>query len=136
MPPVSGDHWTTWQDISKPVYQEEERPELTELVHSPEHGWTIVWYDDSGASDEAAMAQVAEAADAVQGAGAVKVVFMPWVGADGEVFPNGTHVAMTHWGNTDDGVEHRQFCAQPVATAILAFVERNPYTDSREPDAP
>jgi hypothetical protein len=133
VPPVSGNHWGNWEDLTvKPVFTAEERPDVGQLVHSQEHGWTIVWYDDT--VDPAALEDVAaEVADA----GAPKVSFMPWTDSDGGAFPEDAHVAITHWGYEEDpGEEYRQFCTAADAAAILAFAERYPVDDSREPTAP
>ena len=127
VPPVSGSHWGQWPDITPQVYEADERPELGELVHSQEHGWTIVWYDESLADDDAAMADLQSASDAVNDAGAVKVVFVPWTADDGDAFPDDAQIAITHWsGADDDEREVRQFCATVNADAIIAFSERRP----------
>ena len=136
VPPVSGAHWAQWPDITPQVYEADERPELGELVHSQEHGWTIVWYDESLADDDAAMADLQTASDAVNDAGVVKVVFVPWTSDDGEAFPDDAQIAITHWSGPRRRAEVRQFCASANADAIIAFDERWPYTDSREPNAP
>ena len=138
VPPVSGVHWGQWPDITPQVYEADERPELGELVHSQEHGWTIVWYDESLADDDAAMADIQTASDAVNDAGAVKVVFVPWGSDDGDAFPDDAQIAITHWTLNADGdeLEVRQFCSSVNAEAIVAFSERNPYSASREPNAP
>jgi hypothetical protein len=136
VPPASGVHWAEWEDLTVRVYEADERPEMGELVHSQEHGWTMVWYDETLADDEAAMAEVQAAADAVNAAGVTKVVFVPWTSDDGDAFPDDMHVAMSHWGGGEDETEYRQYCATVHPDAVLAFAERNPYTDSREPNAP
>ena len=131
VPPVSGNHWAEWPDIVKPVYAVEERPDLGELVHSQEHGWTIVWYDDT--VDARELEQVmSEATDQ----GASKFVAMPWTTDDGGAFPDGAHIALTHWGVAGGETEYRQFCSEPDAAAIAAFSAAYPSADSREPDAP
>ena len=138
VPPVSGVHWGQWPDLTPQVYEADERPELGELVHSHEHGWTIVWYDESLADDDDAMADLQAASDAVNDAGAVKVVFVPWTEDDGDAFPDDSAIAMTHWTLAADGeeLEVRQFCSGVSADAVLAFSARNPYSSSREPNAP
>ncbi len=132
VPPVSGVHWANWEDLGKPIFVSDERPDLGQLVHSQEHGWTMVWYDESvdPADLEGVVAELQDTA-------ANKVVFMPWSSDDGESFPDDATIAMTHWGyENDPGEEYRQFCTEADAEAILAFVERYPSTNSREPDAP
>jgi hypothetical protein len=138
VPPVSGLHWEQWDDLTQQVYEVDERPELGKLVHSQEHGWTIVWYAESLADDDAAMAELQAASDTVNDAGAVKVVFVPWTEDDGDAFPDDATIAMTHWTGSANGdeLEVRQFCTTINADAVLAFSERNPYTNSREPNAP
>lgn len=136
VPPASGIHWGEWEDLTVRVYAADERPDMGELVHSQEHGWTFVWYDETIAGDETAMAAVDDAAAAVEESGQIKVAFMPWTEDDGDAFPDGMHVAMTHWSGGDDETEYRQYCASADGDAVLAFASRNPYTDSREPDAP
>ncbi len=75
-------------------------------MHSQEHGWTIVWYDEPV--------------------------------ADESTFPDGTHVAVTHWTATatKDGTEWRQFCATANTAAVSAFKRRHPSTDAHEPFGP
>ncbi|MBA2560582.1 MAG: DUF3105 domain-containing protein [Propionibacteriales bacterium] len=136
VPPVSGAHWSQYPDLSKPVYSADDRPQLGELIHSQEHGWTVVWYDDSITTSDGEMARLSKVADDVAAADPVKVVFVPWTANDGAAFPDRAHIAITHWGVSGGGSENRQFCAEPNAEAILAFVARHPYTDSSEPDAP
>ena len=136
VPPVSGAHWAEWPEISKTVYVADERPDLGQLVHAQEHGWTIVWYDESVADDDSAMADLKAEAAQISDAHAAKVVFMPWTSDDGDAFPGGAHVAITHWAASHGGREWRQFCATPSADAVHAFLERHPVSDSNEPNAP
>lgn len=126
VPPVSGQHWAQWPDITKTLYVATERPELGELVHSQEHGWTIVWYDETvnPADLEGVVADVEVTP---------KIVVMPWTSADGASFPEGQHIAFTHW---EAGTEWRQFCAAANADEILDFAERHPATDALEPSGP
>lgn len=125
VPPVSGTHWAQWPEITKSLYVSAERPELGELVHSQEHGWTIVWYDET--------VDPAELEDVAAEIAATKIVIMPWTSADGASFPAGKHIAITHW---EAGTEWRQFCAAADAEAILDFAGRHPVTDAHEPTGP
>jgi hypothetical protein len=134
VPPVSGDHWSQWPDIVKLVYAAEERPQLEELVHSQEHGWTMVWYDETVLAEPGA--DLESLAEQLDDEGVDKLVFVPWTSDDGEPFPAGKHVALTHWGTEGDGTEWRQFCAAPDVDAIKDFAERHPRTTSPEPNAP
>ena len=136
VPPVSGKHWAQWPDIVKTMYVADERPELGELVHSQEHGWSILWYDETIAADAAAMNTLRGVADQVDAENLNKVVIVPWTSDDGAAFPDGTHVALTHWGSEEDGTEWRQFCATTSFAALAAFAARHPASTSFEPDAP
>ncbi|MGH3505903.1 MAG: DUF3105 domain-containing protein, partial [Nocardioidaceae bacterium] len=118
VPPVSGKHWGEWGDLAATsVFSADERPDPGELVHNQEHGWTLVWYDDT--VDAAALEEVAaEVADS----GVQKISYVPWTEDDGAAFPDDHHVALTHWGYEDDpGEEYRQFCSAPEAASIVAF---------------
>ena len=131
VPPVSGRHSAQWADITKTLYVSADRPELGELVHSQEHGWTIVWYDAT--VSPADLEDVAAEIESVP-----KVVIVPWTAEDGASFPAGKHVAFTHWEATGagTGTEWRKFCAAANADSILDFAQRHPYTDAHEPSAP
>ena len=136
VPPVSGEHWAQWPDIVKTLYTAPERPELAQLVHSSEHGWTFVWYDEAVAADGNALAQLQDSADDLDLD--EKVAIVPWTSDDGDAFPDGTHLAFTHWSGTPSagGIEWRQFCAGVDADVLAGFVERHPFTDAHEPDGP
>lgn len=136
VPPVSGTHWSRWPDITEVLYDADDRPELGELVHSQEHGWTFVWYDESIAGDEQEMTDLTQVARQI--GRLQKTAVVPWTSADGQPFPTGAHVAITHWSATraGGGTEWRQYCGQPELDVVLAFVDRHPYTDAHEPDGP
>ncbi len=48
-PPASGPHWGNFLQGSeiRSFYTVDDRPEVERLVHSLEHGHTILWYDDT-----------------------------------------------------------------------------------------
>ena len=54
-PPAFGAHWNEQNVAPAPfnikMYKESDRPELESLVHNLEHGYTILWYDESIADD-------------------------------------------------------------------------------------
>ena len=68
---------------------------------------------------------------------------VPWTSEDGDPFPAGQHVAMTHWsvgGDGETGEDGKQigvfqYCSAPSGAALETFMEQYPYIDSPEPAA-
>ena len=57
-PPAFGQHWNeraSPDPMARKFYTAEDRPELGTLVHNLEHGYTILWYDETVADDSDAM---------------------------------------------------------------------------------
>jgi hypothetical protein len=52
VPPSYGPHWATPVLSSRPFYTAKDRPEMEQLVHNLEHGYTIVWYDSTIKGDQ------------------------------------------------------------------------------------
>lgn len=137
-PPSFGEHRPTPAPFGRPFYSAD-RPELGDLVHSMEHGYTIAWYDDTAAADSAAMAElkrIAEDYQTVQG----RFIAAPWHAADGAPFPEGRHVALTRWSADahDPANEALQrgnwmYCGGVDRGAIKAFFDRWPNSESPEP---
>ena len=54
-PPAFGSHWNEQgvapAPFNRKFYTAKDRPELESLVHNLEHGYTILWYDESIADD-------------------------------------------------------------------------------------
>ncbi|WP_017934824.1 DUF3105 domain-containing protein [Nocardioides sp. Iso805N] len=149
-PPAFGPHWNEQGvapvAMSRKFYTRGDRPALEALVHNLEHGYTILWYDDTVSA-----AQINE----IRAIGAkfpgdtnfrYKFIAVPWLPADaksiGKSFPKGTHVAFTHWsaggnGETDTTkqVGAFQYCSDVSGAALKTFMTTYPYTDSPEPGA-
>ena len=51
-PPAFGQHWNMWDSMDRKLYTTSDRPELGELVHNLEHGYTILWYDETIADSD------------------------------------------------------------------------------------
>ena len=145
-PPAYGPHWDAWlqpNEVRK-LFTADDRPPVERLVHSLEHGWTILWYDDTIAADDAAMADLdaiaskfPDVSDPDQ-----KIIIAPWTDEDGgEPFPGDTHLAFTHWsmGGTNGNESGQQgvweYCEQVSGDAVTAFMEDYPSADSPEPNA-
>ena len=73
-----------------------------------------------------------------------KFIAAPWTSADedGKAFPDGQHIALTHWsaggaGDADAGkqVGVWQYCSDASGAALEDFMPKYPYPDSPEPNA-
>ena len=142
-PPAFGRHYNIWATMDRKFYTDD-RPDVGELVHNLEHGYTILWYDETIADDADALATVRGMAGTFDSSSNMRNKFkaVPWTSEDGEAFPEGQHVALTHWsaggaGNHDtsqfQGVW--QYCSEPSGAALADFMEKYPYMDSPEPNA-
>ena len=138
-PPAFGKHWSVWDSIDRKLYTAEDRPELGELVHNQEHGYTLMWYDQTVADNAEEMKQVEAIASKFQSDSNLRNKFkaVPWLKSDGAAFPGGQHVAFTHWtsGAKTNGEQEGvwQYCSQPSGAALKEFMLKYPYTDSPEP---
>jgi Protein of unknown function (DUF3105) len=145
-PPADGPHWgnyLTGAEIRK-FYTTDDRPPVERLVHSLEHGHTILWYDDTIAknSDELADVQAIAKKFPSNTDPNDKFIAAPWTSADGKAFPDGKHVALTHWsmGGTNGNPKGQQgvwqYCSKVSGAAVEDFMAEYPYSDSPEPAAP
>ncbi|HEX5088563.1 MAG TPA: DUF3105 domain-containing protein [Nocardioides sp.] len=151
-PPAFGSHWneqgTAPAPFNRKFYTDKDRPELEALVHNLEHGYTILWYDQSIADDGDELNVIDGIADKFRSDSnnlRYKFIAAPWTAQDEKEsgkFPDGMHVALSHWsaggsGETDTSkqVGVFQYCSQPSGAALKDFMLKYPYTDSPEPDA-
>lgn len=141
-PPTHGPHHPSWAEMSRKFYTDD-RPELGELVHNLEHGYTILWYDETIAEDPEQLKLVKGVAAKFSSDDNMRNKFkaVPWTAEDGDPFPEGQHVAFTHWSkggaevteieNSQVGVS--QFCSEVSGEALEKFMDQYPYLDSPEP---
>jgi hypothetical protein len=151
-PPAFGSHWNEQgvapAPFNRKFYTEKDRPELEALVHNLEHGYTILWYDQSIADDADELNVIDGISDKFRSDSnnlRYKFIAAPWTAQDEKEsgkFPDGMHIAISHWsaggsGETDVAkqVGVFQYCSQPSGEALKAFMLKYPYTDSPEPDA-
>ncbi len=141
-PPAFGQHFNVWDGMDRKLYTAKDRPDLGELVHNLEHGYTVLWYDDTVAKDEAMMDDLRGLAKKLEGTANLRDKFkaVPWTSEDGAAFPGDQHVALTHWsigGATETDPEKQvgafQYCSAPSGAALEEFMEKYPYLDSPEP---
>jgi len=131
IPPSSGKHFAVPQASARAFYTATDRPVLETLVHNLEHGYTIVWYDEStppGQKEE--LKKLAPLARDDDNAGP-KFIVSAWDESRG-AFPANKHIAMSHWGAKSG---HRQLCGAVSGEAIQNFVHKYPFSDSPEPNA-
>ena len=129
-PPSFGEHYGSPEYPASEFYTPEDSPAVESLVHNLEHGYTVVWYDESLPQDQRnQLRRIAElASDMDETAG--KFVVTAWDASYGE-FPEGKAVAISHWGS---GTGYRQYCGEVSGEMIQQFLEDHPYTDSPEPN--
>lgn len=130
-PPAFGKHWAV--PLTEPEYQvlfRGDRPAKEQLVHSLEHGYTVIWYDASLARDSAEMRVLADLMEQFQVKDAV--VAAPWTRQDGAAFPAGTHLALTHWSVEDGEQGIWQYCRGVSGAAVKSFILDYPHQDAPE----
>ncbi len=133
VPPSFGPHWAQPAYPAREFYTARDRPEMEQLVHNLEHGYTIVWYDSTIKGEQLdALKDIATRArteDAVGPTG--KFIVSAWDNAYGKL-PSGKHLGISHWG-ADAG--HIQLCGKVSGAAVQSFIDDYPAADSPEPNA-
>lgn len=140
-PPAFGQHFDSWEEMGRKFYTDD-RPDLGYLVHNLEHGYTIMWYDETVADDAEQMEVVKGLASKFDGDNfRNKFKAVPWTSEDGEPFPDDQHIALSHWsaggaGETDPETQVGvwQYCSEPSGAALETFMTDYPYMDSPEPN--
>ena len=136
-PPAFGPHWANYLQGSeiRNFYTVEDRPEIERLVHSLEHGHTILWYDDTVKPGTDAYKDSAGDRREVRRE-TDKFIAAPWTGDDGKSFPSGKHVALTHWTGPENQRASRSTAPAPAARWSQEFMKEYPASNAPEPDAP
>lgn len=137
-PPAFGPHWDAPAISDRKFFTEDDRPPVGQLVHNLEHGYTILWYDETVADSEAALGEVRDIVDSFPGPsiGEGKFIAAPWTEEDGEAFPDDANIALTHWAARDGVKGVWLYCGGVSGEAVKQFTEDYPYSDSPEPTAP
>lgn len=144
-PPSFGDHRSRWEVRAATFYDVDDRPEVAVLVHNLEHGYNILWYDQTVLDDSDAMARVREIADGYTTLGsgrdpATAFITAPWTPEDGGAFPEGMHYAFTHWyADPTDRTRSRgdelgltRYCAGISPDVVQEWMDDHPLRDAPE----
>jgi hypothetical protein len=156
-PPAFGMHNPSPDTSGIHFYTADDRPPVEVLVHNLEHGWTIVWYDESVAGDSGTVDVLKATADKFDGHGndpSDNMIDAPATSSDGAGTPNpdGKHIAFTHWSihhqtfdpnawdghNVADGEPaipsfgESEYCSSFSGAALGDFMQKYPYDDSPE----
>jgi len=144
-PPSFGDHRSRWEVRALTFYEVGNRPEVPVLVHNLEHGYNILWYDQTVVEDSAALAQVREIAEGYATLGRERdpetaFIAAPWTAADGPGFPDGMHYALTHWyadptdrtRSRNDELGLTRYCSGISAGVVKEWMADYPLQDAPE----
>ena len=133
VPPSYGPHWSAPVFPAREFYSARDRPQMEQLVHNLEHGYTILWYDSTVKGAQlATLKDIAVSARSDDRTGPNgKFIVSAWDDAYGD-FPSGKHVGISHWG-ADAG--HVQLCGKVSGSAIKSFIDDYPASDAPEPNA-
>jgi Protein of unknown function (DUF3105) len=130
VPPSSGKHYQDPMELERKFYQAKDRPKMERLVHNLEHGYTVVWYDDTVTGDQ--LKDLENIASKIGGDPKTrKFIVSAWDPAYG-AFPSGKHIGISHWSAKQG---HRQMCGKVSGAAIGDFIQKYPQTDAPEPNA-
>ncbi|KRF19117.1 hypothetical protein ASG90_02555 [Nocardioides sp. Soil797] len=143
-PPAFGAHEEYPDEMDRKLYTKDDRPNVEKLVHNLEHGYTILWYDETAADDNEQMTEIRAIATKLKGTSNPRLKFkaVPWLKSDGKGFPDGQHIALTHWskGGHDvpiSQVEKQvgvwQYCSKVSGEALDSFMKQYDFFDSPEP---
>ncbi len=138
-PPTSGKHYPTPSEFGKTFYDKSDRPPVEELVHNLEHGYTILWYNDTIAGDGKQFDEIQKIAKGKLPSEANgKFIAAPFHAADGKAWPDGKNIAFAHWGGGggDQAKQqgHLQYCGSVSGQALNDFIKKYPSTDAPEPN--
>lgn len=149
-PPSYGPHNPAADQSGSHFYTADDRPELEILAHNLEHGWTIVWYDESVADDDEQMKVLRATAakfDQLGNDPRYNMIIAPWTKDDGQgqgVIPEGKHISFTHWSihqpvysppTSSEPIPSfgvSQYCGTFSGGALDEFMKKYPYDDAPE----
>jgi hypothetical protein len=133
VPPSYGPHWGTPVFPARTFYTARDKPAMEQLVHNLEHGYTILWYDNTiKGKDLTTLKDLAVSASSSDMAGpGNKFIASAWDDSYGK-FPSGKHIGLSHWGAK---ASHIQLCGKVSGAAVQTFMTQYPSSDAPEPNA-
>lgn len=144
-PPAFGDHRSRWEVRAASFYDVDDRPDVAVLIHNLEHGYNILWYDQTVIEDSHALARVREIADGYatldrEPDPETAFIAAPWTADDGGAFPDGMHYALTHWyadptdraGSRADEAGITRYCSGISASTVQEWMDDYPLSDAPE----
>ena len=133
-PPAFGKHWGNYLSGSeiKNQYAVADRPPLERLVHSLEHGYTLLWYDETIGKDTAAMDDLDSIAERFPVGD--KFMVVPWTKDDGDAFPDSAHIALTHWTGPNNQEGIWEYCGKVSGPVVQKFTEDYESDNAPEPN--
>ena len=109
-------------------------PAVERIVHSLEHGYTLLWYDSTiTGKDLQAVKDIAKRADAEK-VTTGRFLAVPLDESRGKL-ADGKHLALSHWGGApnDRTKAFRELCSVPSGEAVGTFVQAHPASAAPEP---
>jgi hypothetical protein len=142
-PPAAGAHRDRWAYYSRNFYDMADRPEVGELVHNLEHGYNVLWYDDTVIEEAELLNELRVLAASYDGARrnpTTALIAAPWTADDGAPFPDGMNYALTHWyadptDRTRSRADERaltQYCADLSPDAVQDWMDDYPLQHAPE----
>ena len=142
VPPSNGPHFLSpAAGNGVNFYTAADRPHVENLVHNLEHGYTILWYDQSaGEAKKSELVELATIANKTVWASG-KFIVSAWDTSYGE-FPAGKKFALSHWSATlatdkssvASQAGHRQLCGDLSGEVVKDFISKYPRTSAPEPN--
>jgi hypothetical protein len=138
VPPTSGEHFATPEYPNREFYTVKDRPKMETLVHNLEHGYTILWYDNTVTEKQlATLRAIAKRANESTAAQS-KFIVSAWDPSYGAFAP-GKHFALSHWAADPQDLSkqagHRQLCGDISGAVVEKFITTYPRTMAPEPNA-
>lgn len=136
VPPSYGRHDGNFIVGPRPFYTSKDVPSVEKLVHSLEHGYTILWHDSTVTGNQLKTLQNIAAKARTEAATRGKFIVAPLDESRGNL-PAGKHIALSHWGDAPgSGAQaFRQYCGQISGEVVEQFIKAHPYQNAPEPNA-